>query len=257
MQIIITSDYEAMSNEAAGIVLAAVREKPELVLGLAAGNTPIGLYKKLWVRSDWFSKVRFFNLDEFFGASPGSKHSFHRMLKETLLDKVKHHPDNVRFLRGDVEDLETEADKYEEAIKAAGGIDLQILGIGMNGHLGFNEPGSSLGSRTRPKTLEPDTLASFVETLDSEAPMSSFAITMGIGTIMEAGRLLLIASGEKKAEMVQQMVEGPITSEVPASAMQMHPHAIAVLDEGAASKLRRKDYWKWVHENRWRVQRRS
>ena len=257
MQIIIASDYDAMSDEAAGIVLAAVREKPDLVLGLAAGKTPIGLYKRLWDKGDWFSKVRFFNLDEFFGAKADSKHSFHRMLRETLLDKIKHHPDNVRFLRGDAHDLETEAEEYEKAIRAAGGVDLQILGLGMNGHLGFNEPGSSLGSRTRPKTLEPDTLAPFVETLDSQAPISSFAITMGIGTIMEARHLLLMASGEKKAEMVRLMVEGPITAEVPASAMQMHPRATAILDEEAASGLKRKEYWKWVHENRWRVRRRS
>jgi len=130
---------------------------------------------------------------------------------------------------------------------------VQILGIGKNGHVGFNEPGSSLGSRTRPKTLEPDTLAHYAGNLDTQAPLSNFAITMGVGTIMEARRCLLLASGADKADIIRQMVEGPLTSEVPASVLQMHPRAVGVLDEAAASKLRRRDYYKWVFENKWRV----
>lgn len=253
MEIIIEGSVEALSERAASIVLEELARKPDLVLGLATGSTPIRMYERLRKRPEAFLRVRFFNLDEFYGLAPADPNSFHWFLRHHLIDHVKHDPKNVHLFRGDVRDLEAEAEETEDLIRSVGGIDLQILGIGRNGHVGFNEPGSSLGSRTRPKTLEPETLARYAMNLDPKAPLSNFAITMGVGTIMEAKRCLMLVSGAEKADVVRQMVEGPVTSEVPASALQLHPRAVGVLDEGAASKLRRRDYYKWVFENKWRV----
>jgi len=247
MEIIIEPDAGALADRAAQIVFAELARKPNLVLGLATGRTPIGLYERLRTKPEAFADVRFFNLDEFFGLSPSDPNSFNAFFYKHLLNHVKYQPKNVHLLRGDVKDLEEQAQLVEDRIKVVGGIDLQILGIGRNGHIGFNEPGSSLGSRTRPKTLEPETVAHY------GGSIPNLAITMGVGTIMEARRCLMLASGADKAEIVCRMVEGPIMSEVPATALQMHPRAAAVLDEAAASKLKRRDYYKWVFANKWRV----
>jgi glucosamine-6-phosphate deaminase len=247
MEIIIEPDAEALADRAAQIVFAELARKPNLVLGLATGRTPIGLYERLRKKPEAFAEVRFFNLDEFFGLAPSDPHSFNAFFYRHLLDHVHHQPKNVHLLRGDVKDLEEEARLAEDRIKVVGGIDLQVLGIGRNGHIGFNEPGSSLGSRTRPKTLEPETVAHY------GGSIPNLAITMGVGTIMEARRCLMLASGPDKADIVCRMVEGPIMSEVPATALQMHPRAVAVLDEAAALRLKRRDYYKWVFANKWRV----
>jgi glucosamine-6-phosphate deaminase len=251
MEIIIEPDYDALCDAAGAIVLGELSAKPDLVLGLATGKSPLGVYERLRKRRSAFARVRFFNLDEFYGLGPGDADSFHGFLRRHFLDHVDHDPANVFLLRGDVADLEAAAAAVEEQIRAVGGIDLQLLGIGRNGHVGFNEPGSSLGSRTRPKTLEAGTREHYAPSM--KGPVPEFALTMGIGTIMEARRLLLLASGRDKAEVVRRLVEGPITSEVPASALQMHPHATVVLDEAAASALKRRDYYRWVYENKWRV----
>jgi glucosamine-6-phosphate deaminase len=247
MEIIIEPDLSALADRAAQIVFGELARKPNLVLGLATGRTPIGLYERLQEKPEAFAEVRFFNLDEFFGLAPSDPHSFNAFFYRHLLDHVHHQPKNVHLFRGDVKDLEEEARLAEDRIKVVGGIDLQILGIGRNGHIGFNEPGSSLGSRTRPKTLEPETVAHY------GGSIPNLAITMGVGTIMEARRCLMLASGPDKADIVCRMVEGPIMSEVPATALQMHPRAVAVLDEAAASRLKRRDYYRWVFANKWRV----
>jgi glucosamine-6-phosphate deaminase len=257
MEIVIRPDYAGLCGEAARIVLAEAARKPDLVLGLATGRTPLGVYENLKGAGGALARARFFNLDEFHGLGASHPDSFHRSLRRHLLDHVAHDSSRVRFLRGDAPDLEAEAGAYEEAIRAAGGIDLQILGVGRNGHIGFNEPGSSLASRTRPKTLEPETLADTLQGLDTAAPPSRFAITMGIGTILEARRLLLLASGEGKAEIVRKVVEGPVTAEVPASMVQFHPRATVVLDEAAAALLKRRDYYRWVYENKGRLEPRG
>jgi glucosamine-6-phosphate deaminase len=253
MEIIIEPSPDLQADRASGLLIEELARKRDLVLGLATGKTPVGLYERLRKRPELFAQVHFFNLDEFYGLSPSDPASFHRFFYHHLLDHVPHDPGRVHLFRGDHPDLEQEARETEERIRAVGGIDVQILGIGKNGHVGFNEPGSSLGSRTRPKTLEPETLAYYAATLGPRAKLSNFAITLGVGTIMEARRLLLLASGGEKAEIVRQLVEGPVTSEVPASALQMHPRATVVLDEAAASRLKRRDYYKWVFENKWRV----
>ena len=247
MEIIIEPDAGALADRAAQIVFAELDRKPNLVLGLATGKTPIGLYERLRKKPEAFADVRFFNLDEFFGLAPSDPNSFNFFFYQHLLNHVKHQPKNVHLFRGDVKDLEEEAALAEDRIRVVGGIDLQILGIGRNGHIGFNEPGSSLGSRTRPKTLEPETVAHY------GGSIPNLAITMGVGTIMESRRCLMLASGAEKADIVCRMVEGPIMAEVPATALQMHPRAVAVLDEASASKLKRRDYYRWVFANKWRV----
>lgn len=253
MEIVIRPTYEDVCEEAFHAVQLELKRKPSLVLGLATGKTPIGLYQRLAKSKLSFRRVRFFNLDEFYGLGPEDERSFHHFLHEHLLGPLNVPARNIFLLRGDVKDPEKAAMAYEKVIRAAGGIDLQILGIGRNGHIGFNEPGSSLGSRTRPKTLEVKTIVDYAGAFPTPDDVPRFSITMGIGTIMEARRLLLLAAGSSKAEVLRQAVEGPVTAEVPGSALQFHPRATAILDAEAASKLQRRDYWTWVYENKWRV----
>ena len=251
MEILIESDYDAVCERAAAVVRDAVKRKPSLVLGLATGKTPVGLYARLRTSKVSFKGVRFFNLDELYGVGPEHEESFNHFLRVNLLDHLRVPEKNVKLLNGDVKDLEKAADDYEKAIRKAGGIDLQLLGVGNNGHIAFNEPGSSLGSRTRPKTLTDETLAQYRK--PGKEPVSNFAITMGVGTIMDARRLLMLVSGEGKAAVVREFIEGPVTAEIPASVLQFHPQALVILDEAAASKLKRRDYYKWVASNKWRV----
>lgn len=253
MEIIIERDAAALADRAALIVSGELDRNPDMVLGLATGKTPVGLYERLRRRPEAFAKVRFFNLDEFIGLAPSDPNSFNGFLHQHLLRHVRHDPANVHLLCGDAPDIEALSTQTEEQIRSVGGIDLQILGIGKNGHVGFNEPGSSLGSRTRPKTLEPDTIEEYRKMSTPGAEIPRFAVTLGVGTIMESRHLLLLAAGEGKASVIREMVEGPVTAEVPASVLQLHPRATVVLDEAAASKLKRRDYYRWVFENKWRV----
>lgn len=251
MEIIIERDYDAVCERSATIVKDAVAKKPKFVLGLATGKTPVGLYERLRASKSAFKSTVFFNLDELYGVGPEHPESFNHFLRANLLDHLKVPEKNVQLLRGDVKDLEKASADYEKAIKKAGGIDLQILGVGSNGHIAFNEPGSSLGSRTRPKTLTDETLAQYRK--PGKELVSNFALTMGCGTIMDARRLLMMVSGEGKSAIVRDFIEGPVTSEIPATVLQFHANAVVVLDEAAASKLKRRDYYKWTFSNKWRV----
>jgi len=241
MLVIVKEDYDEMSKEAAKIVAALVRKKPDCVLGLATGSTPIGLYKEL-IRMHKeegldFSKVTTFNLDEYVGLPPEHDQSYHYFMWENFFKHINIDPGKVHIPHGMADDIEEHCGWYEERIKKVGGIDLQVLGIGANGHIAFNEPGSSLGSRTRIKTLTEKTRqdnARFFKSID-EVP--KYAITMGIGTIMEARQLLLLASGKNKAHAIKITVEGPITAMVPATIVQMHPKATIIVDKEAASEL--------------------
>ncbi len=244
MRVIITRDYDSMSRRAAQFVRELIERKPDAVIGFATGSTPIGLYKELirMHREEGldFSKIVTFNLDEYIGLPKDHPQSYHTFMWENLFKHINVNPSNVHIPDGTVPDVEAYCQWYEERIKKFGGIDLQILGIGRDGHIGFNEPGSSLGSRTRIKTLAKETIednARFFGGDVNKVPRQ--AITMGVGTIMEARMLLLLASGKKKAEAVKKTVEGPITAMVPASIMQLHPKAILVLDQEAASLLER------------------
>lgn len=254
MEVIIKENYEKMSEEAAAIIRDAIHLKPNLVLGLATGSTPIGTYKELIRMHEAgeldFSKVLTFNLDEYVGLPSTHDQSYHYFMHENLFNHININPANVHVPSGVVKDFDRYCQWYEDEIAKVGGIDLQVLGIGSDGHIGFNEPGSSLASRTRIVTLTEDTIKDNARFFESEEDVPRFAITMGVGTIMEAGLCLLLANGEKKADPVEALVEGPITSQVTASALQMHPNATVIIDEAAASKLERVDYYKWTYENK-------
>jgi len=241
MLVIIKEDYEAVSVEAAHFIVDRLLRKPNLVLGLATGATPIGLYKELIrrCRDDGLdlSKLTTFNLDEYVGLPPDHPQSYHRFMREQLFEHIPLDPRYVHIPNGMAEDVAAHSDWYEEQIQRAGGIDVQVLGIGANGHIAFNEPGSSLGSRTRVKTLTRQTREDNARFFASPEEVPHYAITMGIGTIMEARELLMIVTGESKAEALRAAVEGPLTGMVPASMIQMHRKAFVIVDRAAASKL--------------------
>ena len=254
MRVVIEKNYDVMSRTAAKVVAEQVRKKPSCVLGLATGSTPIGLYKELIRMSHDegldFSRVTTFNLDEYYGLGPKHDQSYRYFMEKNLFEGLKTLPKKTHVPDGLAKDPEAYCELYEQMIRDAGGIDLQVLGIGGDGHIAFNEPSSSLGSRTRLKTLTMETIqdnARFFATMD-EVPR--FALTMGVATIFEARRCVLLASGEKKAKVVHEAIEGPITSQVTASALQLHHDTIVVLDENAACELERIEYYKHVERSR-------
>ena len=249
MKVLIRKDYEEMSKAAAEIVSILIKKKPNCVLGLATGSTPVGLYKELarMCKNGGldFSKVKTFNLDEYYGLSPDHPQSYRYFMDENLFNHINIKKENTNVPDGlvKIEKVDEYCKKYEEKIKKAGGIDLQVLGIGGDGHIGFNEPGSSLASRTRLIALDEQTRidnSRFFKSID-EVPRA--ALTMGVGTVLEAKCCLLLANGKKKAEVVAKTVEGPITNQITASALQLHPNTIAIFDEEAASQLKRKDFY--------------
>lgn len=241
MLVIIKENYQEMSTEAAKQVASLVRKKPDCVIGFATGSTPLGLYKEL-IRMHKeegldFSKVVSFNLDEYVGLPPNHPESYHYFMWENLFKHININPSNVHIPMGMAKDIDAFCEWYEQKIIEHGGIDLQILGIGANGHIAFNEPGSSLGSRTRIKTLDEKTRMDNARFFNSMDEVPKYAITMGVGTIMEAKRLLLLANGIKKADAIKATVEGPIMAKYPATIVQLHRYATVIIDKEAASKL--------------------
>ena len=250
MEIIIQSTPEMATAIAARVIARLLRDKPDAVLGLATGSTPVLLYRELVaLKLDW-RKVTTFNLDEYIGISPQHPQSYHSFMWENLFRHINIPVKNVHIPDGMAKDVPASCDLYEKQIRAAGGIDLQVLGIGTDGHIGFNEPTSSLVSRTRIKTLTQQTIRDNARFFGSEAVVPHHVITMGIGTIMEARQNILLAFGEKKAEAISEAVEGPVTAMNPASALQFHARAKVFLDEPAASKLKKADYYRWVYDNK-------
>jgi glucosamine-6-phosphate deaminase len=247
MRVIVENSPEAVARTAATFVAALIRRKPTCVLGLATGSTPLGLYKELArlhreEKLD-FSRVVTFNLDEYVGLAPTHPQSYRRFMEENFFQHVNIDVRNTNIPDGLASDFEIHCEEYERRIKDEGGIDLQVLGIGGDGHIAFNEPGSSLGSRTRLKSLTPETVqdnARFFATLE-EVPR--LAVTMGVGTILESRRCLLLACGKHKAAAIRATVEGPVTAQVTASALQLHRDVVVVLDEPAASELERRHYY--------------
>ena len=232
---------EAAEVRVAEIFDRAIRDSPGLVLGLATGGTPVGCYRELVRRHREegldFSRVTTFNLDEYVGLPPGHAQSYHRFMREQLFDHVNLDPARTHLPNGLATDPAAHAAAYEEAIRQAGGIDLQLLGIGHNGHIAFNEPGASLDSRTRVVRLREETIEANGRFFDDPADVPRTAVTMGIGTILEARRLVLLATGQDKAEAVWRALRGPIHGEHPASMLRTHPDVTFVLDRAAASKL--------------------
>lgn len=254
MEVIIQQDPQAASAVAARIISHTLRVKPDAVLGLATGSTPILLYNELvrMHRAGYidFSRVRTFNLDEYVGLKPEHPASYHSFMFEHLFNHININRENINIPNGLADDIPGHCLDYERKIKAAGGIDVQILGIGTEGHIGFNEPTSSLGSRTRIKTLTPRTRFDNAPYFGSEAKVPKHVVTTGIGTIMEARTVVLLAFGSSKSNAVAQTVEGPVSSMMPASILQMHPVAKVIIDESAASQLRNTSYYRWVYEQK-------
>jgi glucosamine-6-phosphate deaminase len=253
MEVIIQPNQEAAAALVARIVARELRANPHLVLGLATGATMERVYRHLVSlhkdeRLD-FSLCSTFNLDEYVGLFPSDPNSYRHYMEHHFFRHVNIDSRNTHLPNGMAQDLDAECRHYESLIHRFGGIDLQLLGIGKAGHIGFNEPLSALRSRTRVKALTPTTLKQNAQFFGSEETMPRRAITMGVGTIIEARRCILLATGPSKAEVVAQAVEGPITSMVTASALQLHPRCTVIVDEAAADKLREKEYYRWIFEN--------
>ena len=254
MEIIIQPGPKAGSEIAARIIGRLLREKPDAVLGLATGSTPLLLYGELVrlhreERLD-FSRVTTFNLDEYVGLPPDHPQSYQTFMRENLFHHINVPKERIHIPDGMAQDIPSFCREYEERIRAAGGIDLQVLGIGTDGHIGFNEPLSSLASRTRIKTLTEQTRRDNARHFGNEGQVPHHVITMGIGTIMDSRMCLMLAFGLKKAQAVAGAVEGPITAMNPASILQMHPVAKIVLDEAAAQRLIKVDYYRWVYDHK-------
>ena len=250
MEIIIQDTPEAATSVAARIIARLLQDKPNAVLGLATGSTPLLLYRALIeMKLDW-SRVTTFNLDEYLGLPVEHPQSYHSFMHENLFRHLNIAPENVHIPDGNARDVPAFCIAYEQRIRDAGGIDLQVLGIGTDGHIGFNEPTSSLASRTRIKTLTPQTRRDNARFFASESEVPRHVITMGIGTIMEARQNLLLAFGANKAKAAAEAIEGPITAINPASTLQMHPDARVCLDQPAASRLKRAEYYRWVYDNK-------
>ncbi len=257
MEIIIKAGYEEVCGEAAAIIKSAWLRKKNLVLGMATGRTPIGLYQKLveyYRKGEMdFSRVVTFNLDEYFGLEDGHPQSFAHYMDTHLFQYINIKPENVFRLSGQPADIEEHCHAYERAIRNCGGIDIQILGIGQNGHIGFNEPGSSLASRTRLSSLTPETVEASAADFPDKKVIPRFCLTMGIGTILEARTIVLLASGKNKAEILAKAVEGPVTAFVPASALQLHPRVKFLTDEAAAAGLALRDHYRWTADNKKKI----
>jgi glucosamine-6-phosphate deaminase len=253
VEVIIQPNSEAAAAFVARIIARDLRAGPHLVLGLATGKTMERVYRHL-VRMHKeekldFSLCRTFNLDEYVGLFPTDPNSYRHYMNQHLFRHVNIDARNTHLPNGLSNDLDAECLHYETVIQRCGGIDLQLLGLGKAGHIGFNEPLSALRSRTRVKALTPTTIKQNAPTFGGEDKMPRRAITMGVGTIMEARRCLLLATGDSKAGVLAQAVEGPITSMVTASALQLHPRCTVVVDEEAGAQLKEKEYYRWIFEN--------
>ncbi|WP_018130853.1 glucosamine-6-phosphate deaminase [Effusibacillus pohliae] len=241
MKILIEKDYEAMSARAARIVAERIRRKPDLVLGLATGSTPIGMYRH-WIgmvqAGDLsFTDVTTFNLDEYVGLAGDHPQSFRTFMHEQLFRQIDVKPERTHIPDGVAPDLAAECAEYNRLIEEAGGIDVQILGIGKNGHIGFNEPGEDFGKLTHVVRLSENTRRANSRFFPRLEDVPTHAITMGLKSIMNARQIVLLAAGTDKCDAVQRALYGDVTEDLPASVLQLHPNCVVVLDEAAASKL--------------------
>jgi len=254
MEVIIRPTADAAAGLTAALVAASVRENPRLVIGFATGRTMERVYALLVrehrERGLSFAGVTTFNLDEYVGLAPAHPDSYRTYMHERLFKHIDVNPANTHLPDGSAKDLDAECKAYEERIASSGGIDLQLLGIGVVGHIGFNEPLSALRSRTRVKALSPRTLAQNAPLFGGDAAkVPRRAITMGVGTILDSRRAILLATGAEKAEIIAKAVEGPVTGMISASALQLHAHCTVIVDAAAAARLTEQDYYRWIFEN--------
>ena len=252
MEIIVQDTVEEMSKTAARMVAKVLNAKPNAVLGLATGSTPLGLYQEL-VRMHQeggldFGQITTFNLDEYVGLPNRHPQSYHYFMHENLFKHVNIPKQNIHIPSGSTDNYEAFCAWYERRIVECGGIDLQILGIGSDGHIAFNEPTSSLGSRTRIKTLARQTIDDNARFFDTAEEVPIYAITMGVGTILEARKIILLANGKSKADAISAAIEGPVTSQITASALQLHGDVMYILEREAASGLAMLDYYQWIQD---------
>ncbi|MEC9488693.1 MAG: glucosamine-6-phosphate deaminase [Halanaerobium sp.] len=238
MRLHIVEDYQEMSKKAATIVASQVTLKPESVLGLATGSTPLGMYRNLvqMYRDDIIdlSEVVTFNLDEYLGLGPEHPQSYHHYMHKNFFNQVNIPEDNIHLPQGNSENIEQVCREYDRKIARYKGIDLQVLGIGVNGHIGFNEPDNKLKTATHQVRLTEDTIKANSRFFSSEEEVPRRAVSMGMGSIMQARMILLLASGKQKALAIKNSISGEITTEVPASLLQLHPEVITIVDREAA-----------------------
>ena len=240
MRIYEAKDYQEMSRKAANILAAQVILKPDCVLGLATGSSPIGTYDQLvegYEKGDLdFSEVKTVNLDEYIGLDHENDQSYYYFMHQHLFDRINIDPANTNVPNGMAEDIAAECERYEELIRSLGGVDIQLLGIGRNGHIGFNEPADSFDKMTHCVDLTESTIEANKRFFASADHVPRQAVSMGSGTIMKAKKILLIACGEDKADAVAKSFFGPVTPEVPASILQLHSDVVVIADTAALSK---------------------
>lgn len=249
MKVIIMNTAAEAAQLTANLIADAIKKKPDFNLGLATGGTMEAVYALLAQSGTDFSRTKTFNLDEYIGLKPEQEESYRYYMNFHLFNHINVKKENTHLPNGVVADEAAEGERYEAAIRAAGGIDLQLLGIGMSGHIGFNEPGSSFASRTRAKSLTPETYAQNCIYFNPPEAMPRRAFTMGVGTILDARRLVMLITGAKKADIAAKAIEGPLTSMVTGSAVQLHANATVILDAAAASKLSLQEYYRWGFAN--------
>jgi glucosamine-6-phosphate deaminase len=252
MEVIIRPTIDAATKLVAQLVAEKVKQKPFLCLGLATGRTMEIVYDKLaeiHKQGLDFSLVRTYNLDEYIGLPPENPNSYRHYMNKHLFNKINVDLRNTHLPLGMAENLDLECILYEKSIRHAGGIDLQLLGIGRSGHIGFNEPLSALQSRTRDKSLTPVTIAQNSPMFDPPESMPKRAITMGVGTILEAKQIIMLVTGREKAGILAKAVEGPISSMISATALQLHPKCTVIVDEDAATELQERDYYNWIFDS--------
>ena len=253
MEVIIRAHREAATKLTAQIIADALKKKPNLTLGLATGSTMEMVYSKLAEMHKKenldFSLCKTFNLDEYIGLPPENKGSYRYYMNKYLFNNVNIDPRNTHLPNGMAGDLSAECIHYENLIEESGGIDLQLLGIGRSGHIGFNEPLSAFRSRTREKALTPVTIAQNSPLFDKPEDMPKRALTMGVGTILDSKRIVMLVTGKEKAAILAKAVEGPVTAMVSASALQLHPKVVVIVDEDAAEMLQEKSYYRWIFFN--------
>ena len=250
MRVVILENAALVAQRAAQIVAQLVHQSPRSVLGLATGSTPLATYQELIAMHRQglvsFAGATTFNLDEYFGLGPDHPQSYRAFMQQNLFDHIDIAMDRTHVPDGLCSDWMQHAARYEQMIIDAGGIDLQLLGIGTDGHIAFNEPGSSLAGKTRLVVLTEQTRRDNSRFFNSMDEVPKLAISMGVGTILQARHILLLATGSNKADAVRSFIEGPVTAQVTASALQLHPQVTVLLDESAAGWLTRRDYYDQV-----------